>query len=124
MPPDEHPDPEGNEGDEALSAGAHILRGPLVDVDLSGEEEEVVADPVEDDPDVGAMDSSTAMVVEHHDKAVAAMGAATLIALKEAEKKAAKQSAAKQAASKEAAAKEAAKKPAPKTTKKTTKETK
>src|SRR6266571_2048034 len=49
---DEHPDAERDERDEALRRGAQIARGPAVHVDLSGNEEEIVADAVEENAGV------------------------------------------------------------------------
>ena len=61
---DEHPDAERDEGDESLRRGAQVRRRLLVHVDLSGHEEEVVADAVQQDA-----------AVEHpHQRSVVAVG--------------------------------------------------
>ena len=56
---DEHADAVGEEDDEALGGGAQGLRRFHVDVDLTGDKEEVVADAVHDDAEI-----------EHPDQAV------------------------------------------------------
>ena len=50
--PDQHADAVGDERDETLSGAAQVRRRRLVGVELAGDEEEVVADAVQQDRNV------------------------------------------------------------------------
>src|SRR5258708_25050962 len=65
----EHTDPVGEKGHQTLRSGAQGGGGFLVDVDLAHDEEEVVADAVEDDSDIEHPGERSGIAVAEHDVA-------------------------------------------------------
>ncbi len=57
------PDAVGDERDESLRRGAHVSAAPSVDVDLAGDEEEVVTDAVQQDAEVQHPDERLVVAV-------------------------------------------------------------